>query len=382
MRNESKKKGVNKKKAESKQIEPEMVVTKVCRICHLGNSRGTSPVFSEVGKRMSLAEKSPSSRIFYYQQPIQESGWIERIPLFLQRFLPHRDQLQDDTSEFIAPCACRGSMRHVHRSCLNTWRLSSPRRDSFSQCEQCFTPYRFACGPLARLLVHRMTISVATIIVYLGLMASAFTIIQSALELPIGVVSVRGHAAQYIHVPYTQVHLCDNVTGAACTTPTATTTTSREETPTLTKATNSSFWWQPPTAVRHYGYHSQKILNSEGEAAALIRLPSLLDGAARWLTANQTALHYTGFLLIIMDYFFVSPGSPLPLLLFIMLLLWRSLSKDQVWLYLVVWLSGIISAVRFGILAHETITYHIRRYVQLNYSIIQSCSEEEEDDVE
>lgn len=51
-------------------------------------------------------------------------------------FMNKRDQL-------ISPCGCRGTMRFVHKSCLNEWRTASPRSDSFYKCEQCFENYRF-----------------------------------------------------------------------------------------------------------------------------------------------------------------------------------------------------------------------------------------------
>ncbi len=41
----------------------------------------------------------------------------------------------------IAPCACRGSMKYVHRTCLNSWRLKSHRRTSFDKCDYCGETY-------------------------------------------------------------------------------------------------------------------------------------------------------------------------------------------------------------------------------------------------
>lgn len=40
----------------------------------------------------------------------------------------------------IAPCACSGSSRWVHRECLDRWRAT--REDvAFSKCTECLTPY-------------------------------------------------------------------------------------------------------------------------------------------------------------------------------------------------------------------------------------------------
>ena len=41
----------------------------------------------------------------------------------------------------IVPCNCRGSMKYVHRSCLNRWRLLSKRDSSYTHCEQCGFQY-------------------------------------------------------------------------------------------------------------------------------------------------------------------------------------------------------------------------------------------------
>lgn len=384
-----------------------MVLVKVCRICHLSNSRGTSPVFSEgsiPGKSQKTSWLINSHHRIFYQQPHIDpssssstlaernttvTGWLSRTLLRLRKPVA---VVEEDSSEFIAPCECRGTMRYVHRSCLNTWRMSSPRRDSFSQCEQCFTPYRFACGRLARILVHSVTISVASVLVYLGLMLLAFRIVQSAMEFPMG----GGHGTHppysyhYRYYPPTTPYttnlsfegaikenpLLDRLgtlkeqtidpshptptEDSLLSTPTVPTPTDLTTPPTPTPATTNHFL-NPP--IWHH-YSDPKIDEMHIQ---------ILDKAARWLHTNQAALTYTGTLLTVIDWFFVSPGSPLPLLLFILLLLWRSLGMNQVWAHAGLWLCGLGSAVRFGLLAHERVTYHIRRYVQLNFSIIQSC---------
>eukprot|EP01094_Clydonella_sp_ATCC50884_P011238 TRINITY_DN21036_c0_g1_i1.p1 TRINITY_DN21036_c0_g1~~TRINITY_DN21036_c0_g1_i1.p1 ORF type:complete len:385 (-),score=55.57 TRINITY_DN21036_c0_g1_i1:82-1215(-) len=43
--------------------------------------------------------------------------------------------------DLIAPCACGGSQRWVHRACLNEWRAMSPREDSFWMCDVCGVEY-------------------------------------------------------------------------------------------------------------------------------------------------------------------------------------------------------------------------------------------------
>jgi len=49
--------------------------------------------------------------------------------------------------DLIAPCACAGSIRYVHRSCLNNWRAVSPNENSFTNCDVCGTKYVFRERP-------------------------------------------------------------------------------------------------------------------------------------------------------------------------------------------------------------------------------------------
>jgi len=48
------------------------------------------------------------------------------------------DQLD---GELFSPCRCKGSMKYVHVSCLNLWRLSSLHSDAYSKCQQCKFEY-------------------------------------------------------------------------------------------------------------------------------------------------------------------------------------------------------------------------------------------------
>jgi hypothetical protein len=42
-----------------------------------------------------------------------------------------------DGNDFFSPCKCDGSMKYVHRKCLDQWRTVSPNRESFHQCDVC-----------------------------------------------------------------------------------------------------------------------------------------------------------------------------------------------------------------------------------------------------
>merc|ERR1719181_1736478 len=43
----------------------------------------------------------------------------------------------------IAPCQCDGSVRYVHRACLERWRLAAGNSDNAARCEICHTEYEF-----------------------------------------------------------------------------------------------------------------------------------------------------------------------------------------------------------------------------------------------
>jgi hypothetical protein len=45
----------------------------------------------------------------------------------------------DNEQDFISPCLCRGSIKFVHRACLDNWRATKP--DAFDRCNQCHFKY-------------------------------------------------------------------------------------------------------------------------------------------------------------------------------------------------------------------------------------------------
>ncbi|KAL9657320.1 hypothetical protein ABK040_011540 [Willaertia magna] len=48
-----------------------------------------------------------------------------------------------ENDDYIAPCKCTGSMKYVHRYCLDQWRAVSPRQESFYECDICKHTYVF-----------------------------------------------------------------------------------------------------------------------------------------------------------------------------------------------------------------------------------------------
>jgi len=59
----------------------------------------------------------------------------------------------EDFGPMLTPCRCTGSMRHVHLSCLNTWRRVAPTERSFTTCDQCGYDYQFKRTRVAAFLL-------------------------------------------------------------------------------------------------------------------------------------------------------------------------------------------------------------------------------------
>jgi hypothetical protein len=68
-----------------------------------------------------------------------------------------------EAGPLIAPCRCRGSVRHVHVRCLNEWRVASANPHSFVKCETCGYTYRTERTALAAWLQDERLILCATL---------------------------------------------------------------------------------------------------------------------------------------------------------------------------------------------------------------------------
>ena len=152
---------------------------KICRICHVVESKHkiqeskSNP--SLINKNDSSYEKKQNKFLFHRRliSLIQNSVSIFKA-LNPSNPCPSSDA-SDSDEELIAPCECRGSMKFVHRGCLNQWRLSSPRSDSFSACEQCFALYIFKPTWYTAILIHPATLNIfAAILFSAWVLASTF----------------------------------------------------------------------------------------------------------------------------------------------------------------------------------------------------------------
>ena len=48
----------------------------------------------------------------------------------------YEDETENDDI-FIYPCACSGTRKYVHASCLQQWRETNVGRDAWIQCSEC-----------------------------------------------------------------------------------------------------------------------------------------------------------------------------------------------------------------------------------------------------
>jgi hypothetical protein len=77
---------------------------------------------------LTLVEPRPSGRVYVpVTLPLPEE--TEKLCRIC-----HGD---DHVHDMIAPCRCSGSVKYVHRSCLDTWRAKGLAHDSFLRCPTC-----------------------------------------------------------------------------------------------------------------------------------------------------------------------------------------------------------------------------------------------------
>ena len=77
---------------------------------------------------------------------------------------------ENELGRLISPCMCKGSMRYVHRHCLDQWRTTSTNKKSFYECDQCKYRYSFHRTLVASvlrtsLLLHILALVGVTIVV-------------------------------------------------------------------------------------------------------------------------------------------------------------------------------------------------------------------------
>lgn len=48
---------------------------------------------------------------------------------------------EETDDNFIVPCKCNGSVKYIHRKCLDMWRSQNPQSDNFRRCNTCLFEY-------------------------------------------------------------------------------------------------------------------------------------------------------------------------------------------------------------------------------------------------
>jgi hypothetical protein len=48
---------------------------------------------------------------------------------------------EKNTDDLIRPCKCNGSVKYIHRKCLDEWRSASADNDNFNRCQTCKFKY-------------------------------------------------------------------------------------------------------------------------------------------------------------------------------------------------------------------------------------------------
>jgi hypothetical protein len=87
----------------------------------------------------------------------------------------------DDDKKLIAPCKCKGTMKYVHRSCLDVWRCQSSRKDSYFKCEQCFNEYVFKGTTYSKFLSNGFVVKILSLTVFILWFYSWFAFIHVGL---------------------------------------------------------------------------------------------------------------------------------------------------------------------------------------------------------
>ena len=72
----------------------------------------------------------------------------------------------------VAPCRCSGTIKYVHRRCLNEWRQHSANPRSYSHCETCRAAYRVVQHPATRRLQSPAFLAAAALAVLAAVVAA------------------------------------------------------------------------------------------------------------------------------------------------------------------------------------------------------------------
>ncbi|GAA5909207.1 hypothetical protein JCM8208_003411 [Rhodotorula glutinis] len=76
---------------------------------------------------------------------------------------------EEELGRLFAPCVCRGTSRHVHVKCLESWRRAAVSPKAFYECGQCKYQYQFRRTTVARALTSPLTVTFLTSLAFMAL---------------------------------------------------------------------------------------------------------------------------------------------------------------------------------------------------------------------
>ena len=84
---------------------------------------------------------------------------------------------EDDMTNLIAPCRCNGSVKYVHRDCIQTWIRSTDNPDLKKKCAMCQTEY--ICKPRPTYFLENFCVSINFHPVLILFLNSSFAVVIS-----------------------------------------------------------------------------------------------------------------------------------------------------------------------------------------------------------
>eukprot|EP00866_Antonospora_locustae_P001681 jgi/Antlo1/1681/99 len=97
---------------------------------------------------------------------------LEDGPIFKEKFQCRICRVVEDPldsfCDLVSPCACKGTMKYVHRSCLKMWRFRGKRIEEIRKCEQCLTFYTIDDEIIPHGMIVKMTSVLMLCLIYIG----------------------------------------------------------------------------------------------------------------------------------------------------------------------------------------------------------------------
>lgn len=357
-----------------------------CRICLMTRDQSQSP--------LPEGKKGPSHPIWSHyikaHLPAAILNIIEDIRALLESLLhPDLSWGTSGAKTLIAPCKCRGTMKYVHRGCLDIWRTQSSRRDSYYKCEQCFNEYKFQETTVSLLLSNKTIIkSVAGAVFWLWLYGW-FVFVKIGLGM-----TETSDAFFYIDVNdmyavgmdngmFYHIYLDEPTAPSSLTLPTGNADTTN---PQATDNHNQNYTTTSPTIAptnsAHIAVNDQDQRGFEGDNGGfgtkslnLIVKGLVPPSLKAWMDHNYFQLLYTFIIVVMFDFVIVNPSVILAanLLFFI----WRAFRFEYLVDFILLSFFLGFGLGRTLITIYDSMNLLLQRYIKLRCIEIQDLQNEE-----